>query len=76
MALKLQFINENSNLDSDIIDEQTFSFWNHKIIENNFFTEENIKYHIYNSKKILFILPGLSSKSLSWTIGRISYYLK
>ena len=78
----LEEYNNLNKLEIDKLTIEKLKSWKYKKIDTNgnqkFF--ENESYYIYNKKlndngNLLVILPGLSIKSIAWTIGRISYFL-
>lgn len=80
---KLKIYNDLNNLEIDKLTLEQLQSWKYKKIDTNgnqkFF--ENESYYIYskmlNDKgNLLIILPGLSIKSIAWTVGRISYFLE
>ena len=82
MDKKLEEYNNLNKLEIDKLTIEKLKSWKYKKIDTNgnqkFF--ENESYYIYNKKlndngNLLVILPGLSIKSIAWTIGRISYFL-
>ena len=83
MDQRLENYNKLNKLDRDKLTLQKLNSWDYKKIDtdgNQKFFENNESYYIYNKKlnddgNLLVILPGLSMKSISWTMGRISYYL-
>ena len=80
---KLKMYNDFNKLEKDKLTLEKLKSWKYKKIDTHGdqkFFEDNESYYIYNKKlndngNLLVILPGLSMKSISWTIGRISYYL-
>ena len=78
----LEKYNNLNKLEIDKLTLEQLQSWKYKKIDTNgsqkFF--ENESYYIYSKKlnddgNLLFILPGLSPKSIAWTVGRITYFL-
>jgi hypothetical protein len=83
MEERLENYNNLNKLDRDKLTLDKLKLWDYKKIDTDgnekFFQDDN-SYYLYQKKlndegNLLFILPGLSIKSISWTIGRITYYL-
>jgi hypothetical protein len=80
----LEEYNNLNKLEIDKLTLEKLKSWNYKKIDtdgNQKFFQDNESYYLYKKKlndegNLLFILPGLSIKSIAWTVGRISYFLE
>lgn len=80
----LEEYNNLNKLEIDKLTLEKLKSWNYKKIDTDGkqkFFKDNESYYLYKKKlndegNLLFVLPGLSIKSIAWTVGRISYFLE